>query len=61
VFLEIIIGRDGKVMSARPLKGEPEFVQAAIAAVKGWRFEPHAIGGEPAAVKTVLTFNFRAE
>lgn len=61
VFLEVVIDRQGKVVSARPLKGDQALADAAISAVEQWRFEPHTIGGKIASVKTTLIFTFRAE
>jgi protein TonB len=61
VIVEIVIDRDGQVISARTLHGDREFAQAAISAVKEWRFEPYTVGGEATRVKTSLTFAFKAQ
>lgn len=60
VALELVIGIDGRVLSARSLRGDADLAQAAIDAAKLWEFAPNTINGEPAVVKTLLTFNFRS-
>jgi TonB family protein len=42
VRLEVLVARDGKVKSAKPVGGSPVFIQAAIEAVQKWRFETGA-------------------
>jgi protein TonB len=61
VLLEMTVLKDGTignveiVRCTRPKVG---FEEAAIAAVKGWRFEPGMENGEPIEVKTRLKLNF---
>ena len=40
------------------LKGVAELDDAALAAVRQWRFEPVWLNGEPVPVIVVLTVNF---
>ena len=40
---------------------EPEFAEATIRAMKHWRFQPARFEGQPVAVATSLTFEFRTE
>jgi TonB family protein len=40
VFLEVIVAEDGHVDSIRPLRVTPPFTDAAINAVRLWRFKP---------------------
>jgi protein TonB len=58
VILEITIGKDGSVASARVLRSIPELDQAAIDAVLQWVYEPTLLNGEPIDVKSIVTINF---
>jgi TonB family protein len=42
VKLEVLVVRDGKVKSAKPVGGSPVFIQSALEAVQKWRFETAA-------------------
>lgn len=53
-------GRVDEVVLLRPPQF-PEFAEAAIDAVKSWRFRPLTINGEPKEVLHELTVNFRIE
>lgn len=59
VTVEFIVGRHGRVMAARALEADrPQFAEAAVAAVKRWRFEP-GIKDDVAVntkMRTILTF-----
>jgi TonB family protein len=54
VKVEIIVGPDGKVKSTNVVGGHPILVDATLAALKEWKYEP-------AKTETVatLTFDFR--
>jgi TonB family protein len=58
VSVEIVIGEDGNVISARPVSG-PELLQGAAkdAAMKA-RFEPTVVEGKPAKVTGTMTYKF---
>lgn len=59
VILRAIIGRDGRVHSLRPMSAtNPDFVIAAIAAVRQWTYRPYLLNGEPTEVDTTITVNF---
>jgi TonB family protein len=47
VFLEAVVEVDGRVGSIRTLRTTPPFTEAAIEAVRGWRFEPAMEAVEP--------------
>jgi protein TonB len=53
-------GRVVEVVLLRPPRF-PEFAEAAISAVRSWRFRPLTINGEPKEVLHELTVNFRIE
>jgi len=58
VVLMAVIGRDGAVKDVRIESGLPILVQAAIDAVKQWRYRPYMIEGEPVEVDSRITINF---
>jgi len=37
----------------------PSLVEAAVEAVKQWRYQPTLLNGEPVEVVTTITMNFR--
>jgi TonB family protein len=56
-----IIGRDGRIISLTPLSSpNPEFTEAAIAAVKQWTYKPYLLNGSPVEIQTVITVVFQA-
>jgi TonB family protein len=60
VLLRAIVGRDGHVRSLRPINAaDPDFVIAAIAAVRQWTYKPYLLNGEPTEVDTTITVNSR--
>jgi TonB family protein len=61
VILETIIGVDGAVTSVKVLKGHPMLDQAAIDAVRQWRFEPTYLNGVaiPVIMTVITTFNLQ--
>lgn len=58
VVLMALIGTDGSVKDVRVESGLPILAQAAIDAVKQWRYKPYMIGGEPVEVDSRITINF---
>ena len=58
VILEAVIDEHGNVRSARVLRSIPMFDQAAIDAVKGWRYMPTLLNGVPVPVIMTVTVNF---
>lgn len=62
VIVEAIIDQTGAVANVRILKPLPMGLdQAAVEAVKQWRFTPATRKGEPVAVYYNLTMNFRLQ
>jgi TonB family protein len=59
VLLECVISKEGRVENVAPLRGHPELVQAAIDAVRKWRYEPTLIDGKPIPVLTTITMSFK--
>jgi TonB family protein len=59
VVLEAVIGADGSVLEAHALRSIPELDQAAIDAVRQWRYEPPLSGGEPVELVISVTVTFQ--
>ena len=58
VVLMAVIGKDGSVQDVRVESGLPLLAQAAIEAVKQWRYRPYLLNGEPVEVDSRITINF---
>jgi periplasmic protein TonB len=58
VVLMAVIDKDGTVKDVRVESGLPILAQAAIDAVKQWRYKPYMIDGEPVEVDSRITINF---
>ena len=58
VILAAIIGKDGSIQNLHVISGHPLLTQAALDAVKQWRYRPYILNGEPVEVDTQVTVNF---
>ena len=58
VVLMALIGKDGSVHDVQVESGLPILAQAAIDAVRQWRYRPYVIDGEPVEVDSRITINF---
>jgi periplasmic protein TonB len=58
VIVECVIDRDGRVTSARVLRGHPLLDAAAVRAVEQWVYEPTRLNGQPVAVQMTVTVRF---
>jgi periplasmic protein TonB len=58
VVLHAIIDKDGSVRQLQALSGNPILVQAALVAVRQWRYRPTMLSGEPTEVDTTITVHF---
>lgn len=62
VILEAIIDERGDVVNLKVLQGLPKGLdQAALDAVKTWKFKPATLDGQPVKVYYTLTVNFTIE
>jgi TonB family protein len=59
VVLEVRIGRDGAIQDVKLVSGPSLLANAAIAAVKQWRFKPRVRKGQAVEMQTRVTLNFR--
>ena len=58
VVLMAVIGTDGSVKDVRVESGLPILAQAALDAVRQWRYKPYMVDGEPVEVDSRITINF---
>jgi periplasmic protein TonB len=58
VQLAAIIGKDGTIQNLHVISGHPLLTQAALDAVKQWRYKPYVLNGEPVEVDTTIQVNF---
>ena len=58
VIVKAIIGRDGVITHAEAESGQTLLAQAALAAVRQWRYRPYYLNHEPVEVETEITVNF---
>jgi protein TonB len=58
VVLEAIIDKEGLIDSLRLISGHPLLTQAAMDAVKQWKYQPTMLNGEPVEVVTTVTVTF---
>ena len=58
VVLFAVIAKDGTVEDVRVKSGLPVLAQAAIEAVRQWRYRPYLLNGEPVEVDSQITINF---
>ena len=59
VVLQATIGKDGSIQDLKLVSGPVLLVQAALDAVRTWRYQPTLIGSEPVDVLTEIDMNFR--
>jgi TonB family protein len=59
VLVVVIIGENGRVISAKAISGHPVLRSAAEDAARKWVFKPTEVGGKPVQVQGSLTFIFR--
>lgn len=58
VILEVLIGTNGSVTDAKVLRSIPLLDQAALDAVRQWRYEPTLLNGVPVPVIMTVTVTF---
>lgn len=58
VRLEAVVGKDGTVEKLRVLSGHPLLVEAAVAAVGRWRYQPTLLNGNAVEVVTEVDVEF---
>ena len=58
VVLQATIGKDGSIQNLRVQSGHPMLTQAAIDAVRQWKYKPYMLNGEAVEVETTVQVNF---
>ena len=58
VVLEAVIARDGSINTLRVVSGHPLLTEAALDAVKQWKYRPTTLNGDPVEVITTITVTF---
>ena len=59
VQLQASIGKDGSITNVKQLSGDAILGRAAMDAVQQWKYKPYYLNGEPVAVQTQVTVNFK--
>ena len=58
VILQALIGKDGTIQNLHVVSGHPMLTNAALEAVKEWKYKPYYLNGEPVEVETTINVNF---
>jgi TonB family protein len=59
IVLDVVVGRDGSVLGMRAVNGPEVLAQAAMDALRWWRFEPYRVDGQPVVVETTVAVEFK--
>lgn len=59
VVLRAYISKEGLIDDLRAVSGHPILIQSALDAVRQWKYKPYMLNGEPVAVQTTVTVQFR--
>jgi TonB family protein len=58
VVLQAVIGRDGRISALKVVSGHQTLQQAALDAVRQWRYRPYLLNGDPVEVMTTINVIF---
>lgn len=61
VVIEAATDEEGNVVKVTPIEGPKEFYDAAINALKQWKYEPFIIDGKKKSVKFNVVFSFKLD
>jgi periplasmic protein TonB len=59
VILAATISKSGTIENLHQMSGHPILAQAAMEAVKQWRYKPYLLNGEPVEVETTIKVSFK--
>jgi TonB family protein len=59
VALAATIGTDGRIKKLQVVKGDARLAEAALDAVKKWRYQPSYLNGVPVEIDGTITLNFK--
>jgi TonB family protein len=58
VTLDVQIGGEGAVQNIAVVQGDPLLAEAAVAAVRQWRYQPNTVDGQPTEMQTRVRIRF---
>jgi protein TonB len=58
VVLQATIAKNGSIQNLRVVSGPPMLQQAALDAVRSWRYKPYLLNGDPVEVETTVNVVF---
>jgi len=59
IVLDVVVGSDGSVLDTHALNGPEVLAQAAMDALRWWRFKAYRIDGQPVVVETTVAVEFK--
>jgi protein TonB len=59
VILDFTIDKSGNVEDLKMVSGDPILTQAAVEAVRQWKYTPYLLNGDPVEVETTVKITFR--
>ena len=59
VRIDAVLDEQGNVIEMKVVSGPPLLYQAAIDALKKWKYEPTYLNDRPIAVRMIVTINFQ--
>jgi periplasmic protein TonB len=59
VTLHAVITKQGEISDLQLVSGDPMLAEAAMDAVKGWKYRPYLKDGERVEVETTIQVNFK--
>jgi TonB family protein len=59
IVLDVVVGQDGSVVDVRAQNGPAVLAQAAMDALRWWRFEPYRVNGKAVVVETTVAVEFK--
>jgi protein TonB len=58
VILQATLSKNGTIENLRGVSGHPILIQAALDAVRQWKYKPYILNGEPVEVETTIKVQF---
>jgi len=59
IVLDVVVSKDGSVADVHALNGPDLLAQAAVNALRWWRFEPYRLNGQPVVIETTVAVEFK--
>jgi protein TonB len=60
VIMSATVDTTGRVQNLKVVSGHPLLAQAALSAVREWKYTPSTLNGKPIAVQKEITVSFKA-